>query len=89
MILLLLLTLLAQAPASLPIPTLTTEQKLQIQNVAQKMQIAQLQSQAAQRDFDAARVELQTLLKSLEKDGYTLDLQTLTYTKKEPSKKDQ
>ena len=68
-------------------PVLEQAQKLQIQNLAQKMQIAQLQAQAAQRDFDASRQELQSLLKSLEKDGYTLDLQSMAYVKKDAPKK--
>jgi hypothetical protein len=68
-------------------PTLSDTQKLQIQNTAQRIQIAQLQIQAAQRDFETARTELQTLLKSLEKDGWTLDLQTFTYLKKDAPKK--
>lgn len=63
-------------------PALTAEQKLQFQVVAQRLEIAQLKAQAAQRDFDAARADLQTLIKTLEKDGYTLDLATLTYVEK-------
>ena len=68
-------------------PTLTAEQKLQLQVISQKLEIAQLKAQAAQRDFDAARADLQALLKALDKEGYTLDLQLLTYVKKDVPKK--
>lgn len=67
-------------------PALNNEQKLQLQVISQRIEIAQLRAQAAQREFDIARADLQSLLKSLEKDGYTLDLQTLMYVKKEPRK---
>ncbi len=60
-------------------PTLTTEQKQAIQIKAQEMTIAQLQ-------FDKARGELAALVQSLQKDGYDLDLQTMTYVKKAPAK---
>jgi hypothetical protein len=60
-------------------PTLTTEQKQAIQIKAQEMTIAQLQ-------FDKARGELAALVQSLQKDGYDLDLQTMTYVKKAPVK---
>jgi hypothetical protein len=60
-------------------PALTTEQKQAIQIKAQEMTIAQLQ-------FDKARGELAALVQSLQKDGYDLDLQTMTYVKKAPVK---
>jgi hypothetical protein len=60
-------------------PALTTEQKQAIQIKAQEMTIAQLQ-------FDKARGELAALVQSLQKDGYDLDLQTMTYVKKAPAK---
>lgn len=72
-------------PMTLPI--LTETQKLQLQNVSQRLEIAQLKAQAAQRDFDAARIDLQALLKTLEKEDYVLDLQTLTYTRKPTGEK--
>lgn len=58
-------------------PTLTSEQKLQLQNTAQRMTIAKLQ-------FEAAQTELQMFVRSLEKQGWRLDLETLSY-KKEPA----
>ena len=56
-------------------PALTTEQKQTITIKLQEMQIAQLQ-------FDKARTELGALVQTLQKDGYTLNLQTLEYAKK-------
>ena len=35
--------------------------------------------QLAQRDFDQARERLRVLVAGLERPGYTLDMQTLTY----------
>jgi hypothetical protein len=58
-----------------PVPTLTTEQQKDIKIKVQEMTIAQLQ-------FDKARGELTSLLQSLQKDGYDLDLQTMTYVAK-------
>jgi hypothetical protein len=63
-------------------PTLTEIQRLQIQNLSQKLEIAQLRAQAAQRDFDAAREQLTALLQTLTVDGYDLDVSTLTYRPK-------
>ena len=69
-------------------PALTDVEKLQLQVISQKLEIAQLKAQAAQRDFDAAREEFSKLLASLQKEGFTLDLQKLEYVltpvKKEP-----
>lgn len=68
-------------------PVLTEVQKLQLQNLTQRLEIAQLRMQAAQADFQAARTEIETLVKSLQVEGYNLDLQSLTYTKKPPPEK--
>jgi len=57
----------------LVVPTLTDVEKLQLQNALQQVEIATLRAQA--------------LLKKFEKEGYTLDLQSLTYTKNEVPKK--
>ncbi len=54
-------------------PTLTDVQKLTLLTTVQRFEIAQLRAQAAQR-------ELQTLLKSLEIQGFTFDLQTMSYS---------
>jgi len=69
-------------------PALTTEQRQAITILAQRLELAQLRAQAAQTDFDKARGELSTLVKSLQKDGFDLDLQTLQYVKKAEPKKD-
>lgn len=55
-------------------PTLSEVQKLTLLTAVQRVEIAQLRAQAAER-------ELQALLKSLERTGYTFNLQTMTYTK--------
>lgn len=61
-------------------PALTEVQRLTIQNLSQQLEIAQLKAQAAQRDFDAARASIATLVKNLQVPGYTLDLNTLSYS---------
>lgn len=70
-----------QAELSKP-PAITETQKLQIQNVLQRIQIAQLQSQAAQAEFERARADAEALFKSLSVPGYDLNLQTYQYQKK-------
>lgn len=60
-------------------PSLTDVQKLQVQNVLQRLENAQLRVQLVQ-------TEAQTLLKTLTVPGYQLDLQTLTYSKQPDSK---
>jgi len=65
-------------------PTLTEIQKLQLTNAVQRVQIAQLQVQAAQTDLQQAGAAAQTLVASLKVDGYELDLQTLAYKKTPP-----
>ena len=67
-------------------PTLTTEQRQAIQILAQRMELAQLHAQMAQQDFERASGELTSLLKTLDKPGYTLDLQTMQYTAKKDKK---
>jgi len=60
-------------------PELTETDRLRIIALSQAMEIAQLKAQAAQRDYVQAREELRTVAARLERPGYTLDLQTLTY----------
>jgi len=67
-------------------PALSEIEKLKIDNLAKRLEIAQLKAQNAQADFDKARTEITQLVASLQKDGYELDLQTLTYKKVEPKK---
>jgi hypothetical protein len=75
-VVLLVLALVACAGAQPVVapPALTDLEKLTLVNAVQKFEIAQLRALAVQR-------ELQALLKSLEKPGYTFDLQTMTYIK--------
>lgn len=77
-----------QAPPEVkPAPMLAVEQKQAIQILAQQIELAQLRAQVAQNDFNKASRELATLLQSLQKDGFDLNLQTMEYTKKpEPTK---
>lgn len=77
--------LLAQAPPTKE-PTLSEVDRLKLQNVSQRIELAQLRFQAAQREFETARTDLAKLVEALKVDGYTLDLATLTYHK-EPVKK--
>lgn len=78
-VLLVVTAALAQSPSS---PALTVEQKQAIQILAQRIELAQLRAQAAQSEFDRARGELASMLQSLQKDGFDLNLQTMEYVKK-------
>ena len=60
-------------------PTVPELDQLRIRVQVQAIEIAQLRAQAAQRDFDQAREQLRVLVAGLERPGYTLDMQTLTY----------
>ena len=60
-------------------PTVPELDQLKIRVQVQAIEIAQLKAQAAQRDFDAAREALRVLVAGLDRPGYTLDLQTLSY----------
>lgn len=69
-------------------PELTDLQKSQIQNLLQARVIADLKAQLAKKDFDAANAALVMFAQSLQVDGYTLNLQTLSYDPaKEPTSK--
>lgn len=67
-------------------PSLSEMERLKIQVNVQRLEIAQLKAQAAQAEFDKAREDFNRLVLSLQKDGYTLDLEKFIYTKKEPTK---
>jgi hypothetical protein len=79
-------------------PEVSETSKLRLQTFAQqadnaklRQQLAQAQYDLAQTDYDKARTALDALVRSLQVDGYTLDLGTLTYAKREsqpPAKKD-
>ena len=60
-------------------PTLTDAQRWQVTAVMQRIELAQLRAQLAQRDFDQAKAELLGLAKALHVEGFDLDLATMTY----------
>lgn len=65
-------------------PALSDLQRLQLMTVAQRIEIAQLKAQAAQRDFDQARQEWSALVTALQVEGFTFDPSTGTYRAKAP-----
>lgn len=85
---LILAALLAQsaAPAKAD-PVLSETQRLQVQNLALRIENAQLRAQQIEREFTAAREELAKLVAALKVEGYTLDLQSMTYVKESPPAK--
>lgn len=80
--------IVAQAPPQPPSdqPVLSEVNRLKLQVISQKIELAQLKAQAAQREFDDARTELSSVLKSLEVPGWTFDIQTLSYKRRDPPK---
>lgn len=81
-------------------PEVSEVSKLRLQTFAQQAENAQLRKQLAQAqyelgqaDYDKSHAALEALVRSLQVDGYVLDLQTLTYMAKPadeaPSKKDE
>ena len=74
------LAAVAQDHPAKPVPTVTEVQKLKAQTLVQQMQIAQYKVQLASQDFEQAKTALQALAASLQVEGYTLDLETWTYT---------
>ena len=69
-------------------PQLTEIQKLTLQTLTQRIEIAQLKAQAAQQEFEAARTAFVLFVKPLTVEGYDLNLQTGEYVKKPPGKAD-
>ncbi len=63
-----------------PMPMVTEVQKLQAQTYLQAMQIAQYKAQLASQEFDKAKASLTSLAQALQVEGYTLDMDTWTYT---------
>ena len=68
-------------------PVLSEINKLKVQNVMLRIELAQRQAQQAQADFDKARGEAQTLIQGLQVPGYDLDLQALAYKARPPEVK--
>jgi hypothetical protein len=81
----------AAQPPTATTPTLTEVERLRIQVALQRLQIAQLRLEGVQREWEEARQALLARLKEVEREGYELDLETLTYRSKpkppEPEKR--
>jgi len=65
-------------------PVLAEVDVLRYKTHIQQMQIAQLQAQAAQRDFDAAKTAVLEMEHRLARPGYTLDWQRGVYVRANP-----
>jgi hypothetical protein len=61
-------------PASFIPPVVSPEDKAHILVLAQQIEIAQLKSQLAQKDFEVARDQLVALAEKMKKEGWNLDL---------------
>jgi hypothetical protein len=66
-VIMLMLTFVASAQESKPVPVVSDLQKVQFQNALLRIRVAQLEAEA--------------LFSSMQVPGYVLDQQTLTYTK--------
>lgn len=66
-----------EAPSATP--TLTEVERLRLMTHAQQLEIAQLRLQQAARDFEQARAAWTAQVEAVQRDGYTLDLETMTY----------
>ena len=60
-------------------PTLTELDKLRMTNALLVTELAKLRSEQARRDYEQAVEDARALVRTLQRDGFTLDLQTLTY----------
>lgn len=60
-------------------PTLTELDRLRMTNALLVTELAKLRSEQARRDYERAVEDARTLVRTLQRDGFTLDLQTLTY----------
>ncbi|HXO85222.1 MAG TPA: hypothetical protein VN803_06830 [Gemmatimonadales bacterium] len=63
-------------------PALTEVQKLHVQNLAQRLELAQTQIRAAQLEYERTAQTLTQLVQALQVPGYDLNLQALEYAKK-------
>lgn len=66
------------------VPVLAEIEQLRYKTYLQQMQIAQLQAQAAQRDFEVAQSAAVELNKRLQRPGYTIDWQRGIYVAAPP-----
>jgi hypothetical protein len=71
---------LLPSPMQTAPPVLSTEHKLQFQNVMKDLEIARLKYDAAQRDFADAQRAAAALVEQTKVPGYDLDLTTFNYT---------
>lgn len=60
-------------------PTLTELERLKVTNALLVTELAKLRSEQARRDYEQAVEDARALVRTLQRDGFTLDLQTLTY----------
>lgn len=80
-ILVLTLCLLVASPlvGQTQAPTLTELERLRMTNALLVTELAKLRSEQARRDYEQAVEDARALVRTLQRDGFTLDLQTLTY----------
>lgn len=67
-------------------PTLTELERLKVTNALLITELAKLRSEQARRDYEQAVEDARALVRTLQRDGFTLDLQTLTYRPVEAGK---
>ena len=67
-------------------PTLTELERLRMTNALLVTELAKLRSDQARRDYEQAVEDARALVRTLQRDGFTLDLQTLTYRPVEAGK---
>ncbi len=67
-------------------PTLTELERLRMTNALLVAELAKLRSEQARRDYEQAVEDARALVRTLQRDGFTLDLQTLTYRPVEAGK---
>lgn len=87
-ILVLTLCLLVASPlvGQTQAPTLTELERLRMTNALLVTELAKLRSEQARRDYEQAVEDARALVRTLQRDGFTLDLQTLTYRPVEAGK---
>ena len=87
-ILVLTLCLLVASPlvGQTQAPTLTELERLRMTNALLVTELAKLRSEQARREYEQAVEDARALVRTLQRDGFTLDLQTLTYRPVEAGK---
>jgi len=68
-------------------PTLTELERLKVTNALLVTELAKLRSEQARRDYEQAVEDARAIVRTLQRDGFTLDLQTLTYRPVEAERK--